>query len=123
MSRLISSGRRHPTHMPQSLTYMILLPAGSLPDPPHNVTVLELNSTHLQLTWLLPPPTHTPPLTHYSVHVNNFTGYVMDYVTTNSILTIPRPAGSVEFYIGACNAAGEGEASSIAYKRGEQRNV
>ena len=120
--KLSSTRRGQPSHMMQSSMHLLLLHAGSLPGPPHNVTVMDLNSTHLQLSWLPPPPPHTPSLTHYSVHVNNFTGDVTDYATTRSALIVPRPGGSVEFHVSACNAAGEGEASSVAYIRGENSN-
>ena len=33
-------------------------------------------------------------------------------------LVVPRPGGSLEFSVYACSAAGEGEATSVMYKRG-----
>ena len=43
----------------------------------------------------------------------------MIHVTTRTLsLDVSKPRGSLEFNVRACSAAGEGEASSVIYKRG-----
>ena len=93
--------------------------SGSLLSPPGDMAVTELNSTHLRVSWLPPPPPHTPSLTHYSIYINNFMEDVTIHVMTRTpSLDVSRPGGSLEINVRACSAAGEGEASSVIYKRG-----